>query len=156
MGDAFDRAAASSLRRTFELGLVADLPLRDGFAALLDRAAAAGLRLAVVSSSPAEWVCGHLDRLGLVDRFELIVTREDAERAKPHPDLYLVALERLGLAPGDALVVEDAANGVVAARAAGVEVVVVPNPVTVAQRHDGVVVLPDAEALWEHVRERLA
>jgi beta-phosphoglucomutase-like phosphatase (HAD superfamily) len=156
VGDDFDMAAGRRLRRTFELGLVGDLPLREGFGELLDRAAAARLRLAVVSSSPAEWVCGHLERLGLVERFELIVTREDALRAKPHPDLYLVALERLGLPAEAALVVEDAANGVAAAHAAGLEAVVVPNPVTVRQRHDGVPVLPDATALWAHVQQRLA
>lgn len=156
VGDAFDRAAAGALRRTYELGLVGDLPLRDGFGKLLDRSEAAGLRLAVVSSSPAEWVCGHLGRLGLLDRFELVVTREDAERAKPHPDLYLVALDRLGLAPADALVVEDAVNGVLAARAAGLEAVVLPNPVTAAQVHVGVEVLADAAALWAHVQQRLA
>jgi putative hydrolase of the HAD superfamily len=155
VGDAFDLAAARQLRRTFELGLVGDLPLRHGFGELLERAAAAGLRLAVVSSSPAEWVCGHLSRLGIVDRFELVVTREDAARAKPHPDLYLVALERLGLRAHEALVVEDAANGVLAARAAGVEAVVVPNPVTARQRHDDVTVLPDATALWANVEQRL-
>lgn len=110
----------------------------------------------MVSSSPAEWVCGHLERLGLVDRFALVVTREDTQRAKPAPDLYLVALDRLGLAADAALVVEDAANGVVAARAAGLDVVVVPNPVTAAQRHDGAEVLPDAVALWSHVQSRLA
>jgi HAD superfamily hydrolase (TIGR01509 family) len=155
VGDDFDMAAARQLRRTFELGLVGDLPLREGFGELLDRAAAAGLWLAVVSSSPAEWVCGHLERLGLVERFELIVTREDALRAKPHPDLYLVALERLGLPAEAALVVEDAANGVAAAHAAGLEAVAVPNRVTVRQRHDGVTVLPDATALWAHVQQRL-
>jgi beta-phosphoglucomutase-like phosphatase (HAD superfamily) len=155
VGDAFDLAAARQLRRTFELGLVGDLPLRDGFAELLDRAAVRGLRLAVVSSSPAEWVRGHLGRLGLLDRFELVITREDAARAKPHPDLYLVALDRLGLPAEQALVVEDAVNGAAAAHAAGLEAVVVPNPVTVRQQHGHVTVLPDARVLWAHVQQRL-
>jgi HAD superfamily hydrolase (TIGR01509 family) len=155
IGDAFDRQAAHELRRTFELGLVGDLPLRDGFGELLDQAAAAGLRLAVVSSSPAAWVRGHLSRLRALDRFELVLTREDAARAKPAPDLYLAALDRLALRPDQALVVEDATNGVLAAHAAGLEAVVVPNPVTARQRHMEVPVLPDATALWAHVEQRL-
>ncbi|MCW2613827.1 MAG: putative haloacid dehalogenase-like hydrolase [Frankiales bacterium] len=154
VGDGFDHDAAHDLRLAHELALVAELPLRDGWAEVLDRALDRGLRLAVVSSSPLWWVGGHLTRLGLQDRFELVVTREDAERAKPHPDLYLVALERLGLAPEQALVVEDSVNGAAAATAAGLDVVVVPNAVTVRQAH----VVPSLAptSLWAHVEGLLA
>ena len=148
-GDGFDREAAHALRREHELALVADLPLRDGFAQVLDRAAAHGLVLGIVSSSPAWWVRGHLERLGLLDRFSLVVTREDAVRAKPDPDLYLVALERLGLPPEEVLVVEDSVNGVLAARAAGLNAVVVPNPVTARQAH--VVEVLEPTALWDRI-----
>ena len=153
MGAEFDQQAAHALRREHELSLVADLPLRDGLADVLDRAAAHGLVLAVVSSSPAWWVRGHLQRLGLLERFAFVVTREDAARAKPAPDLYLVALERLGLPASDVLVVEDSVNGVLAAQAAGLEAVAMPNPVTARQAH--VVEVLEPATLWERISRAL-
>jgi putative hydrolase of the HAD superfamily len=132
---------------------VADLPLRDGLEDVLERASGHGLVLAVVSSSPAWWVRGHLERLGLLDRFAFVVTREDAALAKPAPDLYLVALERLGLPPDEVLVVEDSVNGVLAAHAAGLRAVAVPNPVTARQAHVAEVLEPGA--LWQHVQRLL-
>lgn len=127
VGDAFDPAA----RRAREMELVHALPPRDGVAELLQAAREAGCRLAVVSSSPRDWVVPHLDRLGLLGPLETVVTREDAPRTKPAPDLYLEALARLGT--DDAVAVEDSANGVAAAQAAGLRVVAVPGPVTAAQ-----------------------
>jgi HAD superfamily hydrolase (TIGR01509 family) len=109
---------------------VAAVEPAHGLDAALTALTAAGTRLAVVSSSPASWVLPHLDRLGWLGRFEAVVTREDAARAKPHPDLYLMALARLGLTPEGVVVVEDSANGVAAAVAAGLPCVAMPNPVT--------------------------
>jgi HAD superfamily hydrolase (TIGR01509 family) len=153
VGEGFDREAAHALRREHELSLVADLPLREGLADVLDRAAAHGLVLAVVSSSPSWWVLGHLERLGLLARFAFVVTREDAVRAKPHPDLYLVALERLALPASDVLVVEDSVNGVLAAHAAGLRAVALPNPVTARQAH--VVEVLEPATLWSHLEHLL-
>ena len=56
--------------------------------------------------------------------------RQSAARAKPRPDLYLDALERLGLRADEAIAFEDSPNGAIAAKAAGVYVVGVPNAVT--------------------------
>jgi len=154
VGDGFDRESAHALRREHELSLVGALPLRDGLSDVLDRAADRGLVVAVVSSSPAYWVHGHLVRLGLLERFAFTVTREDAERAKPHPDLYLAALDRLGLPPQDVLVVEDSVNGVAAAHAAGLSAVAVPNAVTQDQPH--AVTVLETVALWSHLEQLLA
>jgi putative hydrolase of the HAD superfamily len=72
-----------------------------------------------------------LQRLGLHDHFDVIVCRDDVSgRAKPQPDVYQLALGKLGVAAAEALAVEDSRNGVLAARAAGLRVVAVPNPVT--------------------------
>lgn len=127
VGEAFDADG----RRARELELVHALEVREGVAQLFTAAERTGCRLAVVSSSPRRWVAGHLERLGLLDRLETVVTREDAPRAKPAPDLYLEALRRLG-APR-AVAVEDSANGAAAARAAGLPVLAVPGPVTAGQ-----------------------
>jgi beta-phosphoglucomutase-like phosphatase (HAD superfamily) len=66
----------------------------------------------------------------LLDRFELLRCEEDAARHKPDPDLYLAALDGLGIPADEAIAIEDSPNGVRAAQAAGVFGVAVPNPVT--------------------------
>lgn len=105
-------------------------PPREGVVDLLDAAATEGLALYVVSSSRRVWVEPHLERLGLRSRFIRTVCADDAPRAKPHPDLYLEALRVSDTAPDEAIAFEDSANGTAAAKAAGIRVVAVPNPVT--------------------------
>jgi HAD superfamily hydrolase (TIGR01509 family) len=62
----------------------------------------------------------------LADAFEAIVTADDVENPKPAPDLYLLACERLGVAPDEALALEDSPSGVAAAKAAGLTCIAVP------------------------------
>lgn len=102
-------------------------PLRPGVAELMATAKTRGLLLAVVSSSPAGWVHGHLYRLGIVHRFRAVITGDDEPRHKPAPDLYLRALATTGLVPADAVAFEDSPSGVTAALAAGLRCVAVPN-----------------------------
>ncbi len=93
-------------------------------------AEAAGLRLAVVSSSSHRWVDGWLEKLDLLHRFSTTVCRGDAPQIKPAPDLYLEAARRLGVEPGDCLVLEDSLNGLKSALAAGMQTAALPNRVT--------------------------
>ena len=90
-----------------------------------------GLKTAVASSSTRKWVMDHLNRFGIGSHFDAIVCREDVKRTKPDPDLYMTALERLGVSPAEAIAFEDSTNGVHAAKAAGLFCVVVPNLLTV-------------------------
>jgi len=85
---------------------------------------------------------------------DAVVTREDALRAKPHPDLYTEALRRLRLSPADAVAVEDSANGVAAAAAAGLTVVAVPNAVTSSQQFPAASAVLDPRLLNEWINER--
>lgn len=107
-----------------------EAPVLPGVLALLDEARAAGLRLAVASNSSHRHVDGHLAARGLIERFSAIVCREDVPRGKPAPDLYVAALAHLGLPADDAVAFEDSLPGHQAAAAAGLRVVVVPNPST--------------------------
>jgi putative hydrolase of the HAD superfamily len=109
-------------------------PVLPGVVALLDAARAAGLRLAVASNSSHRHVDGHLAARGLLERFVTVVCREDVPRGKPSPDLYLEALSRLGFAPAEVVAFEDSMPGHEAAAAAGLRVVVVPNPSTAGDR----------------------
>lgn len=111
--------------------LIAETEIRPGVIELMTRAERFGRSLAVASSSPISWVERHLTDRGLVDRFQFIATRDLVERAKPWPDVFLAAAEGLQVDPGRCLVIEDSHNGVQAAKAAGMQCVAVPNPVTV-------------------------
>jgi len=86
-----------------------------------------GLRIGLATSSSYAWAEGHLHRLGLLPRFHALACRDDVARTKPDPALYLLATERLGIDPGEALAFEDSAHGITAARAAGLHVVAVPH-----------------------------
>jgi HAD superfamily hydrolase (TIGR01509 family) len=120
-------AATRDRRRRRKAALAAREPLRPGVAELTSAAVDQGLTLAVVSSSSAAWVYGHLARLGVYDRFEVVVTGDDVTAHKPAPDAYRLALARTQVWPAEAVAFEDSPAGVRAARAAGVRCVAVPS-----------------------------
>ena len=107
-----------------------DLDTLPGVRELLGAARAAGLPCVVASSSHRIHVEGWLQRTGIRHHFDFVRSRDDVERAKPYPDLFLAAAAGLGLAPADTLVLEDSANGLRASLAAGAPCVIVPSPVT--------------------------
>lgn len=84
--------------------------------------------LAVASSSPPELIRVVLAAAGVADRFRVTVSSEEVARGKPAPDVYLAAAERLGVDPAHCVAIEDSANGLRSAAAAGMTVVAVPNP----------------------------
>ena len=136
LGRPVDREALTARYAARRMPLLHALPLRDGVVELLDAADTAGVPAAVASSSPCDWVDGHLVRLGVRDRFRAVTTRDDVggdgARTKPAPDLFLLAAESLGVEPAACVVLEDSPNGVAAGRAAGMTVVAVPGPMTAA------------------------
>lgn len=84
--------------------------------------------IAVASGGYRQLVHSTLEAIGILDAFDTIVCAEDTERGKPHPDPFLEAARRMGVDPKDILVFEDAEPGVQAAKAAGMQVVVIPPP----------------------------
>lgn len=89
----------------------------------LEKAAALGLPCALGSSAPRENARLCLESLGLVPFFKAVVTGEDVERGKPHPDIFLAAARKLGVPPEECLVIEDAPAGVEAAHRAGMRAI---------------------------------
>ncbi len=83
---------------------------------------------AIVSGGGRFSVKRSLEQLHLLDRFDTLVCAEDYTHAKPHPEPYLIAAERLGVSPANCLVFEDTQLGVDAAEAAGMKWVKVPHP----------------------------
>lgn len=104
------------------LASVGEIPL----VASIARAHAGRVPLAVASSGPRPVVAATLDALRLTTLFDAVVTIEDVSAAKPAPDLYLAAADRLGVPASGCVAYEDTAVGAEAARAAGMRVICVP------------------------------
>lgn len=128
VGPGFDREATHERRQAYRNALNRDLGLRDGIDAWLAEARRAGIRCAVASSSPTIWVATLLDQFGRTGEFEVFAFGDEVALPKPAPDVYLLALDRLKLAPAQAIAVEDTPHGVAAAQAAGLACVAIPNP----------------------------
>ena len=144
-------------KRVRDRQLVAEQGALPGVEDTLQAAARLGLRCAIASSSTHAWVDSQLKRLGLDGYFEAILCREDVQRVKPDPQLFLAALQVLGVDPQEALVFEDSPNGVQAARSAGIRVVAVPNPVTALLGIEGADLLLDtlADFTLEEMLEKI-
>jgi HAD superfamily hydrolase (TIGR01509 family) len=104
-----------------------EVPIKTGAREMLSELRSRGIPLAVATSSHSEHALAHLGRAGLLDLFETVVAREDVHNPKPHPEPYLTAARRLGVAPERCLAVEDSHSGVRAAHAAGMQTVMVPD-----------------------------
>jgi HAD superfamily hydrolase (TIGR01509 family) len=102
-------------------------PLKAGVVELLDFLDARGLAYALATSSGPLWVGRHFDAYDLRRRFHTVVTREDVENGKPHPEPYLRAAALLGAPPSQVLALEDSHAGVTSAHAAGCMVVMIPD-----------------------------
>lgn len=129
-GQKLDREEVWISRRKQYLDSISEQPVLPGVLDYLDEAERLGLKLAVASSSPENWVRGHLARLGLYQRFAAVKTADDVTRTKPDPELYLATLQELKLNADQAIVFEDSPNGIKAAKAAGLFAVAVPNTLT--------------------------
>ena len=103
-----------------------ELPLIDGAVEAVRRLESS-FRLGLASSSNRPVIDAVLERSGLAGSFAATVSSEEVERGKPAPDVFLEAARRLDVSPERCAAVEDSANGIRAARAAGMRVVAIPN-----------------------------
>jgi len=101
-----------------------------GVLELIERARKEGFLIAIGSSAVDKWINTHLSRLGLLEKFDTIVTSDEVKSAKPSPDIFLKVLEKLDVPAENAIVLEDSHNGILAAHRAGIKAIAVPNPVT--------------------------
>jgi HAD superfamily hydrolase (TIGR01509 family) len=104
-----------------------ELPLLPGAVAAVRRLHDAGMPLAVASSSNRPLIDTVLQSAGLASLFAATVSSEEVQRGKPAPDVYLESARRLGVAPTRCAAIEDSANGIRAAHAAGMRVIAYPN-----------------------------
>ena len=130
VGPAFVRTDAVARRRAMMADMVAAQPLRAGVMEWIDACDAAGVPLAVASSSPIEWVDHHLRERGLLDRFVTLSCAGDGAPGKPDPFVYARACADLGVEPGEAVAIEDSPPGVASAKGAGMRCIASPGPMT--------------------------
>jgi len=97
---------------------------------LLHRAKRAGYKIALATMSYRDQVDRILKALNVQDQFNIVLAREDVERGKPDPEIYLLAVRRLEQHPSDCLVIEDSPIGVQAAVHAGTHCIAVATPLT--------------------------
>lgn len=138
-GGRLDPVALQSRYRLEADAIIHANPILPGVMDLIHAALANGLKVAIGSSSPHSWVDNHTQRLDIYHHFDHIVCQDDVApgRTKPHPDIYLKALEKLDVENTEAVVFEDSPNGVLASKRAGVFVVAVPNPLTIKMNVKG-------------------
>ena len=103
------------------------LRMMPGLLELLDLIESRQLPRAVATSSGRRYLDQLLGRFDLLHRFDFTLTAEDVTHGKPHPEIYLTAAERIGVAPPQMLVLEDSEAGTRSAAAAGAHIISVPH-----------------------------
>lgn len=128
-GAGFDYYAIREVRR----GLVAErlakygLEKKPGIDEILAFLHERNIKSAVATATPIELTLQHLEKIGVRDRFDRIVSAKQVANGKPAPDVYLYACEQIGENPSDCIAVEDSPNGIKSAYAAGCKPVMVPD-----------------------------
>lgn len=127
LGEAPADALLDRAHALYDARVEAGVPHRPGLVALLDWLQAQRLPRAVATSTERSLALRKLRTAGLLDRFDAVCSASEVASPKPAPDVYLLAAQRLGVAPAQCLVLEDSPTGVRAALAAGMTVIQVPD-----------------------------
>ena len=130
----FEHTTRRCLERMAEEGV----PVKPGVREVLDLLTRRGIPIALATSTYRERTLMRLEAAGLTGYFRSVTTGDQVTHGKPDPEIYLTACRALGTDPARTLAVEDSRNGILAAHAAGMNVVMVP---------DLVPCTPDLEAL---------
>ena len=128
-GEQFDYYAIREIRRTIVAKRLAKYGLekKPGLDEILAFLHKKGIKTAVATATPLELTLQHLEKIGVKDQFDKIVSAKQVENGKPAPDVYLYACEQIGEQPKDCIAVEDSPNGIRSAYAAGCMPVMVPD-----------------------------
>ncbi|MDE6673437.1 MAG: HAD family hydrolase [Acetatifactor sp.] len=113
------------------------VPVKTGVRELLEYLRRGGYKIGLASSTSRPSVEELLERAGIREYFQGLITGDMVEHSKPRPDIYLMACEGLGVNPAQTMAIEDSPNGIRAAHAAGMIPVMVPD-----------LIAPDRE-MWE-------
>ncbi|NLJ66480.1 MAG: HAD family hydrolase, partial [Clostridiales bacterium] len=100
----------------------------DGIKDLISDLINNNIAIALASSSPMKFIQLAIEKVGISEYFDIIVSGEHVDKSKPEPDIFLRAASLLKVKPSDCLVLEDSVNGVIAAKKAGMKCIAFLNP----------------------------
>ncbi len=125
------------------------VPLKPGVHELLGTLQGLDIPAAIATSSNHGAAHHHLSRADIIAHFDVLVTGDDVDNSKPHPEPFLLAAERLEVEPENCLALEDSYNGIRAAFAAGMQAVMVPDllPPTDEMKRIASAIVPDLHAI---------
>ncbi len=126
-GDTLDPVEVSNHKEHLYLDYLHTVEPLEAVVEYARRAAGLGHPVSVASGSRRSVVTKTLDAIGVLELFPIVITPEDVVHGKPAPDMFLLAADRMGIAPEKCLVFEDGEPGIVAAQAAGMACVFVPS-----------------------------
>ena len=136
--------------------LLESAPLFEKTISFIKKLHALNIPLALTTSSDRKSTLHILDKTGLNKVFEVIVTFEDYEKRKPHPESYLLTARKLNISPEECIVIEDSSVGVEAAKRAGMKCIALPNEYTQKQDfHYADLVVDSADAITVEVLNNL-
>ncbi len=132
-GEDFDYQTFRDLTRKYAHEVLdVHVPVKKGAAEILANLRAQGIRLAVASSTREATVRDQLDRAGLLQYFDAVVTGDMVTNGKPHPEIFLKAADALGLKPEECIAFEDSKNGIRSAYRAGMYPIQIPDLIPVS------------------------
>lgn len=128
-GKEFDYFAIRERRRVLvqEALLKNGLEIKPGVREALTFLRNKGIKTAVATATPLDRTYEHLEKLGIKDLFDSIVSAKQVEKGKPAPDVYLYACKQIGMKPEECIAIEDSPNGIKSAYQAGLKPVMVPD-----------------------------
>ncbi|RCW60358.1 MULTISPECIES: HAD family hydrolase [Halanaerobium] len=103
------------------------VPAKEGLIEIIAYLKEKHYRLAVASSSFKEKIEFYLDSIAIRDKFDYIIGGDGVEKSKPDPEIFIKAVNGLGVSPEEALIIEDSVHGVMAANKAGIRVIMIPD-----------------------------
>jgi HAD superfamily hydrolase (TIGR01509 family) len=138
--------------------IVSSLPVRPGILRIIDEAMAAGVKLGVCTTSNPKFIDAVLDLFGQERKayFSFVHAGDVVAKKKPAPDIYLLALETLGLPTHDCIVIEDSRNGLLAATRAGLPTLITTSTYTIDEDFDEAVKVVSELGDEPNVQVRLA
>ena len=128
-GDEFPLERFYEVNKKFFYGIVEEegIPLKPGVIELMEEAKKRGLKIGLATSSRKEYAEEILTKVGIWHYFDGAVFGDQVTKAKPDPEIYLLACGKAGVEPKEALALEDAPAGIRSASSAGMRVVMVPD-----------------------------
>lgn len=122
-----DRFSELTRKRFYEIMETEGLPLKPGVIELMEEGKKRGLKIGLATSSRQDYAKDIMTKVGVWDYFDGGVFGDQVTKAKPDPEIYLLACEKIEVEPKNALALEDAPAGIRAASSAGMRVVMVPD-----------------------------